>query len=85
MYKLVDWSHPMNKKINLLNSKMIVFTSKRDHQWRLIDRKNALQPIDNNNHSVNEHVFGQSVGPARNIDLLKNKERTKSKHKPKSK
>jgi hypothetical protein len=50
-----------------------------------MDRKNPLQPIDNNNHSVNEQVFGQSVGPAINIDLLKNKERTKSKHKPKSK
>jgi len=50
-----------------------------------MDKKNPLQPIDNNDHSVNEHVFGQSVGPAINIDLLKNKQRTESKHKPKSK
>jgi hypothetical protein len=41
--------------------------------------------MDINNHSINEHVFGQSVGPARNMDLLKNKERTNNKHKPKSK
>jgi hypothetical protein len=41
--------------------------------------------MDNNNHSTNEHVFGQRVGPAIKIDLLKNKERTNNKHKPKSK
>jgi hypothetical protein len=40
--------------------------------------------MDINNHSINEHVFGQSVGPAINIDLLNNKDNTKSKHKPKS-
>ena len=50
-----------------------------------MDKKNPLQPIDNNNHSRNEHVFGQNVGPAINIDLLKNKESTNNKHKPKSK
>jgi hypothetical protein len=64
---------------------MKLFTSKHDHQWRFIDKKKLLQPIDINNHSINEHVFGQSVGPAINIDLLKNKESTNSKHKPKSK
>jgi hypothetical protein len=50
-----------------------------------MDKKNPLQPIDINNHSRNEHVFGQNVGPAINIDLLKNKESTNNKHKPKSK
>lgn len=73
-------------KIKINNSRNIKFsTSKRDHQWRLIDKMNPLQPIDISNHSIKEHVFGQSVGPAINIDLLKNKENTNNKHKPKSK
>ena len=41
--------------------------------------------MDINNHSTNEHVFGQRLGPAIKIDLLKNSERTNNKHKPKSK
>jgi hypothetical protein len=41
--------------------------------------------MDNNSHSTNEHVFGQRVGPAIKIDLLKNRESTNNKHKPKSK
>ena len=41
--------------------------------------------MDNNNHSIHEHVFGQSVGPAIKIDLLKNRERAINRHKPKSK
>ncbi len=84
MYKSVDWLHPISQK-------WIIYwiikwnTSKRDHQWRLIDRKNPLIPMDNNSHSTNEHVFGQRVGPAIKIDLLKNRESTNNKHKPKSK
>lgn len=41
--------------------------------------------MDINNHSIHEHVFGQSVGPAIKIDLLKNRERAINRHKPKSK
>jgi hypothetical protein len=41
--------------------------------------------MDINNHSTNEHVFGQRAGPAMKIDLLKNSERTSNKHKAKSK
>lgn len=41
--------------------------------------------MDINNHSINEHVFGNNVGPAIKIVLLKNKDKTINKHKPKSK